>query len=92
MSWKESAFVWSEILRLFVNALTPHNKFSLCNMINCAQQIQTPLFRKEKKFWGFFIAFLKWAWNLENFEKIDEYTSLIISDIMECEREGYLNV
>ena len=61
-------------------------------MINLAQQVQTPLSRKEKTFWGFFIAFLKCAWNLENFEKIDEYSSLIISDIMECEREGYLNV
>ena len=26
------------------------------------------------------------------FEKIDEYPSLIISEIMDCERGGYLNV
>ena len=61
-------------------------------MINLAQQVQTPLSRKEKTFWGFFIAFLKCAWNLENFEKIDEYPSLIISEIMDCQRGGYLNV
>ena len=45
-----------------------------------------------KNFWGFFIAFLKCAWNLEHFEKKDEYPSLIISEIMDCERGGYLNV
>ena len=50
-SWKESALVWSEILRLFVN------------MLKC-------------------------AWNLEHFE----YPILIISEIMDCERAGYLNV
>ena len=40
----------------------------------------------------FFIAFLKCAWNLEHFQKKDEYPSLIISEIMDCERGGYLNV
>ena len=92
MSWKKSALVWSEILRLFVNTLTAHNKFPCWNMHNFAQQVQTPLSRKEKTFWGFFIAFLKCAWNLENFEKIDEYPGLIISEIMDFERGVYLNV
>ena len=31
-------------------------------------------------------------WNLEHFEKKDEYRSLIISEIIECERGGYLKV
>ena len=39
-----------------------------------------------------FEAFLKCAWKLEHFEKKDEYLSLIISEIMDCERGGYLNV
>ena len=47
---------------------------------------------KKKTFCPFFIAFLKCAWNLEHFEKKDEYPSLIISEIMDCERGGYLNV
>ena len=47
---------------------------------------------KQKTFCGFFIAFLKYAWNLEHFEKKDEYPSVIISEIMDCERGGYLNV
>ena len=45
-----------------------------------------------KDFCKFFIAFLKCACNLEHFEKKDEYPSLIISEIMDCERGGYLNV
>ena len=40
----------------------------------------------------FFIAFVKFAWNLEHFEKKDQYPSLIFQEIMDCERGGYLNV
>ena len=84
--------MWYEILRLFVNALTADDKYSGSNMQNLAQQIQTQLSRKEKTFSGFFIAFLKCAWNLEHFQKKDEYPSLIISEIIDAERRGYLNV
>ena len=56
------------------------------------QQFQTPLSRKQKTFSGFFIAFLKSALNLEHFQKKDEYPSLIISEIIDAERRGYLNV
>ena len=38
------------------------------------------------------MAFLKCACNLEHFEKKDEYPSLIISEIMDCETSRYLNV
>ena len=40
----------------------------------------------------FFIAFLKCAWNLQHFEKKEEYPSVIISEMMDCERGFYLNV
>ena len=66
--------------------LTAGNKYSRCNVHNFAQQVQTPLSQKQKTFCEFFIAFLKCAW------KEDEYPSLIISEIMDCERGGYLNV
>ena len=92
MSGKESPLVWSEILRLFVNTLTANNKYSRCNMHNFAQQVQTTLSQKQKTFCRFFIGFLKSAWNLEHFEKKYEYPSLIISEIMDRERGGYLNV
>ena len=92
LSWKKSAWVWYEILKLFLNTLTADNKYSRCNVLIFRQQVQTRLSQKQKTFCGFFIQFLKCAWNLEHFEKKDEYPSLIISEIMECERGGYLNL
>ena len=92
MSCKKSPSVWYEILRLFVNALTADDKYSDSNMQNFAQQFQTPLSQKQKIFSGFFIAFLKCAWSLEHFQKKDEYSSLIISEIIDAERRSYLNV
>ena len=77
---------------MFVNALTADDKYSGSNMQNLKQQFQTPLSQKQKTFSGFFIAFLKFAWNLEHFQKKDEYPSLIISEIIETERFGYLKV
>ena len=77
---------------MFVNALTVDEKYSCSNMQNLQQQFQTPLSNKQKTFSGFFIAFLKCAWNLEHFQKNDEYPSLIISEIIDAERRGYLNV
>ena len=61
-------------------------------MQNFPQQFQTLLSHKQKTFSEFFIAFLKWAWNLEHFQKKDDYSSLIISEIIDAERRGYLNV
>ena len=92
MSWKKSPSVWYEILRLFVNALTADDKYFGSNMQNLQQQFQTLLYQKQKTFSGFLIAFLKCAWNLDHFQKKDEYPSLIISDIIDAERRGYLNV
>ena len=58
----------------------PHNKF------------KRDYLKSKRLFVDFFIAFLKCAWNLEHFEKKDEYPILIISEIMDCERGGYLNI
>ena len=38
-------------------------------MQHLPQQVQMPLFQKQKTFSGFFIAFLKYAWNLEHLKK-----------------------
>ena len=92
MSWKKLPSVWYEILRLFVNALTVDDKYSGSNMQNLPKQFQTPLSQKQNTFSGFFIVILKCAWNLEHFQKKDEYSSLIISEIINAERRGYLNV
>ena len=61
-------------------------------MRNLQQKFQTPASQEQKTFSGFFIAFLKCAWNLEHFQKKDEYPSLIISEIIDAEKRGYLNV
>ena len=61
-------------------------------MQNLPQQLQTPLSQKQNTFYGFFIAFVKCAWNLEHFQKKDKYLSLIISEIIDAKRRGYWNV
>ena len=92
LNWKKSPAVWYEILRLFVNALTTDHKYSGSNIQNFSQQFQTPLSQKQKTFSRFFLAFLKCALNLDHFRKKNEYPSLMISEIIDAERRGYLNV
>ena len=87
-----SALVTKEIFRLFVNTLTPNDKYSRRYMQTFWQQIQTPLSHKGKTFLRFFIEFLKCAWNLEHSEKKEEYPSLIITEIIPSERDLYLSV
>ena len=48
--------------------------------------------QNKRHFLNFFIPFLKCALNLEHFEKKDEYPSLVISQAIDSERGGYLNV
>ena len=80
------------MLRLFANTLTADHKYSCRNMQSFLQQLQTLLSEKRKTFSGYFVAFLKCAWNSEHFEKKDECPSLIISDIIVSERDCYWNV
>ena len=87
-----SALVTSEIFRLYVNTLTPDDKYSRRYMQSFWQQVQTPLSQKGETFLRFFIQFLKCAWNLEHFEKKEQYPSLIITEIIASERDVYLNV
>ena len=91
-SCKKSLSVWYEILRLFVKALTADDKYSDRNMQNLPQQFQAPLSQNQKTFSWFFIAFLKYAWNLEHFEEKYKYPSFIISELIDAKRRGYLNV
>ena len=84
--------VGSEILTMFVNTLTNDDKYSCRNMLNFTQQLEAPFSQKQKTFSRFFIAFLKCALNLKNFEKKNEYSSLVISKVIDSEGGGYLNV
>ena len=61
-------------------------------MLNFTKQLEAPLPQKQKTFSGLFLAFLKCALNLEHFEKKDEYSSLVISRIIDSEIGRYLNV
>ena len=72
--------------------MTTDDKYSRRNMLNFTQQFEAPLSQKQETFSGYFIAFLKYALNLESFEKKDEYPILVISRIINSERGGYLNV
>ena len=54
--------------------------------------ISNAIISESKYFFWFFIAFLKCAWNLEHFQKKEQYPSLIISEIIDAEKRGYLNV
>ena len=92
MSFAKSALDRSEILTLFVSTLTTDDKYSRRNMLNFTQQFEAPLSQKQDTFSGFFIAFLKYALNLEHLEKKCEYPSLVISRIINSEIGGYLNV
>ena len=92
LSYKKSALVTSEIFRLFVNTLTPDDKYSRRNMQMFWQQLQRLLSQQEKTFFWLFIAFPKRTWNLEHSEKKEEYPSLSITEIIASERDVYLNV
>ena len=61
-------------------------------MLNFTQQLEAPLPQKQITFSGLFLAFLKCALNLEHLEKEDEYSSLVISRIIDSEGGSYLNV
>ena len=80
-----------KILGLFVNTLSAEYKYSRHNMQTFAQQVQTPLSSKQKYFSGFFISFLKSTWNVEQFQKKGESSTLSISEIIDSKRDGSLN-
>ena len=87
-----SALVTSQIFRLFVNTLTPDDKYSRRNMQTFWQQVQTPWYQKRETFFIFFIKFFKYAWHLEHSEKQEQYPSLIITEIIASEKHIYLSV
>ena len=72
--------------------MTTDDKYSRRNMLNFTQQLEALLSQKQKTFSLLFLAFLKYALNLEHLERKDEYASQVISRIINSERGGYLNV
>ena len=84
--------VTCEIFRLFLNTLTPDDKYSRRYMQLFWQQLQTTLSQKGKTLCRFFIAFQKCPWNLEHSEQKEEYPRLITTEIIASERDVYLSV
>ena len=86
-----SAIVISEIFRLFLNTLTPDDKYfvAICRLSD--NKFKRVYLKKEKLFW-IFIEFLKCAWNSEHSEKKEAYPSLIINEIIASEWDVYLLV
>ena len=72
MSRKKSVLVRRKALELFVNTLSADDKYSLLNRDNLMQQIRTPLSKKQKPFYPFFLTFSKCALNLEHFQTRDD--------------------
>ena len=66
LSWKKSAVVWSEILRLFVNTFTADNKYSRCNVHHFAQQVQSHYLKNKRLFADFLLHF----WNVHEIYNI----------------------
>ena len=72
--------------------MTTDDNYSRRNMLNFTKQLEAPLSQKQKSFYRIFLAFLKFALNLEHFEKKDEYPSRVTSRIIDSERGDYLNI
>ena len=72
--------------------MTADDRYIRCNVQNFLQQLQTSISQKQKIFSGLFIAYLECESNLEHFEKKDEHPSPVISENIDSETVGYLNV
>ena len=72
--------------------MTADDRYIRCNIHNFQQELKTPISQKQRIFAEFFIAYLECASNLEHFEKKDEHPSPVISEIIDSETVGYLNV
>ena len=72
--------------------MTTDDKYSRRNMLNFTKQLEAQLSQKQKTFSGFFIEFLESVLNLEHLENKNEYSVIVISNIIDSERSGFLNV
>ena len=70
-----SALATSETFRLFVNTLTPNDKYSRRYMQTFWQKGQTPLSQKGETFFGFLLNF----WNVHEISNILKKKKSIIT-------------
>ena len=87
------ALVRIESLGPFFNTLVADDKYSRRNMQNFQQQLQTALSKKKKDIFCNFLCFYQIYIKFIIFSKIkDESPSFSISQIIDSQRGGYLNV
>ena len=82
----------SEIFRLFVNTLTPDEKYSRRYIQTFWEKVQTPLSQKERDFFKIFYWISEIGMKFRKFREKEEYPSVIITEIIASERDVYLSV
>ena len=90
ISSRQSFSVKYEKLRLVLNTLTRAYQYSGSNRENLPLHIQRQSFEKLKLFTEFFIALLKCTLRLKYLEKHRPHSGCI-SEVIDCERDAYLN-
>ena len=75
MSWKTSALVLSDIIRLFHNMFTAAHMYSRHRWEKVLQQVETLLSQKEKTFSPILLEFLEPTQNFADFQKEDQFHS-----------------
>ena len=81
----------SETLKLFVNILTPDDKYYLSKSQSLTQPIQMQLSLNQKIFCQFFSAFPEATQFLGYFEKMMSLRGCFFSKIIDWKKRGYLN-
>ena len=88
VGWKKSLLMVCKVLKLFVNALTARDKYSLRERHNLAQPIQMQFSEKEKTLSQFLFQFLKCSLNFKHFSKKEDTHSWCIFEIMDSEKRA----
>ena len=86
MGRKKSLLRICKLIKLFLNAFTGRDNYSLFNKDNLQQRFQLPLSHKQDNFSEFFLAFLKSTLNFELFPKKKKPHSSFISEITDAEK------
>ena len=86
--WQKSLLMIWKVLKLFVNALTARDKYSLRDRDNLTQPIQMKLSGKEKTLSEFFFKFFKSTLNFKHFPKKEDTHSWCILEIMNSEKHA----
>ena len=88
LGWKKSLLLICKVGKVFVNALTARDKYSLRNRDKLTQPIQRELSQKKETFSGFFFQFLKFTLNFKHFPNKEDTHSWRILEIADSEKRN----